>query len=53
LPLQGATHVLGSINVLFFTTAMSVETAAERYLPSLSATVARIEERLRVQGLTV
>ncbi|EGD57844.1 DNA-binding transcriptional activator MhpR [Novosphingobium nitrogenifigens DSM 19370] len=53
LPLQGATHVLGSINVLFFTTAMTVETAAERYLPSLSATVARIEERLRVQGLTV
>ncbi|MDE1916705.1 MAG: helix-turn-helix domain-containing protein [Sphingomonadales bacterium] len=49
LPLQGPTHVIGGINVLFFSSAMSVEMAAERFLPPLCAQVAWIEERLRDQ----
>lgn len=50
LPLQGASHVIGSISLLFFTTAMSVETAAARFLPQMQASVARVEQRLRDQA---
>jgi len=49
LPVQGPTQVLGSINLLFFSTAMSVETAAERFLDLLAARIHRIEARLTNQ----
>lgn len=47
LPLHGPSYVTGSVNIVFFTSAMGVDAAAERYLPLLSASVARIEARLR------
>jgi len=51
LPLCGPGHVIGSINVLFFSSAISVEQAADRFLPLLSARIATIEQRLRTQQL--
>jgi len=48
-PVAGPTQVLGSINLLFFSTAMSVETAAERFLDLLAARIRRIEARLSNQ----
>jgi IclR family mhp operon transcriptional activator len=46
LPLQGSVSVIGSINVLFFSSAMTIEQAADKYLGPLSARASRIEERL-------
>ena len=51
LPLRGPGHVIGSINVLFFSSAISVEQAAERFLPLLHARITTIEKRLRTQQL--
>ena len=51
LPLRGPGHVIGSVNVLFFSSAMSVEQAAERFLPLLSARITSIEQRLRTQQM--
>ncbi|MCX5495528.1 helix-turn-helix domain-containing protein [Kaistia dalseonensis] len=46
LPIRGPQHVLGSVNVLFFRSAMSIEDAAERYLPALRACVQSAEEAI-------
>jgi len=51
LPLRGAGHVIGSINVLFFSSALSVEQAAERFLPLLTARIGIIEQRLQTHQL--
>lgn len=52
LPVQGANHVIGSINLLFFTSAMGVEEAAERFLPRLRECIAEIEAQLASESLS-
>lgn len=49
LPVKVSGSVLGSVNLLFFTSAMAIETAAERFLPSLRNAVAAISARLLKQ----
>lgn len=49
LPVKVSGSVLGSVNVLFFTSAMAIEMAAERFLPSLRNAVTVIGSRLRTQ----
>jgi IclR family mhp operon transcriptional activator len=49
LPVRVSGSVLGSVNVLFFTSAMAIETAAERFLPQLSRAVTAISARLSAQ----
>ncbi len=49
LPVKVSESVLGSVNLLFFTSAMAIETAAERFLPSLRTAVAVISARLQKQ----
>lgn len=39
--------VIGSLNLIFFSSAMPIQTAARRYLPELRATVLEIERRLQ------
>lgn len=51
LPVRGPGYVIGSINLLFFTSAMSVEEAAERFGGTLADAIARIEKRLDGQSL--
>ena len=46
LPVHVSGSVLGSVNVLFFTSAMAIEMAAERFLPLLRNAVATIAARL-------
>lgn len=43
LPIEHADQVLGAINLVFFRTAMSADAAVDRYLPDMTATVARIQ----------
>jgi IclR family mhp operon transcriptional activator len=45
LPIEGLQPVLGSLNIVFFSSAMTPEVAAERYLPSMRQAVADIEKR--------
>jgi IclR family mhp operon transcriptional activator len=45
LPIEGAGPVLGSLNLVFFSSAMTPEIAAERYLPSMKKAVKDIERR--------
>jgi IclR family mhp operon transcriptional activator len=45
LPIEGVRPVLGSLNIVFFSSAMTPETAAKRYLPSMRRAVAEIERR--------
>jgi IclR family mhp operon transcriptional activator len=45
LPIEGAAPVLGSLNIVFFSAAMTPETAAARYLPSMQKAVTEIERR--------
>ncbi|WP_458732891.1 helix-turn-helix domain-containing protein [Sphingobium xenophagum] len=45
LPVISKGRVEGSVNLLFFSSSMTVEEAAERYLPDLAATVTVIERR--------
>jgi IclR family mhp operon transcriptional activator len=45
LPIEGLQPVLGSLNIVFFSSAMTPEVAAERYLPSMKKAVADIEKR--------
>jgi IclR family mhp operon transcriptional activator len=45
LPIEGAQPVLGSLNIVFFSTAMTPEIAAERYLSSMRRAVQDIERR--------
>lgn len=51
LPIRLPRFCLGSVNLLFFSSAMSVEKAAQRFLPQLVAHVRVIEQRLQDQGL--
>jgi IclR family mhp operon transcriptional activator len=46
LPIHHAGRVLGAINIVFFRTAMSAATAAERHLAALRATVSSIEQEI-------
>lgn len=55
LPIQHQNHILGCINVVFLKKAMSIQEAAERYLPDLRAAIHKIETRLeasRVDQIT-
>lgn len=45
LPIDGAHSVLGSLNLVFFSSAMTPEIAAERYLPAMKTAVEDIERR--------
>jgi DNA-binding IclR family transcriptional regulator len=45
LPIQGGGPVLGSLNLIFFTSSMTPEVAAQRYLRSMKQTVNEIEKR--------
>jgi IclR family mhp operon transcriptional activator len=47
LPVKVSGSALGSVNLLFFTSAMTVETAASRFLPSLRRAVTTISARLQ------
>jgi len=43
LPIQGVGPVLGSLNIVFFSSAMTTEIAAQRYLPRMTRAVEEIE----------
>ena len=45
LPIQGVRPVLGSLNIVFFSSAMTPEIAAQRYLPRMARAVEEIERR--------
>jgi IclR family mhp operon transcriptional activator len=45
LAIDGVRPVLGSLNIVFFSSAMTPEIAAERYLPSMKQAVKDIERR--------
>jgi IclR family mhp operon transcriptional activator len=45
LPVEGVRPVLGSLNIVFFSSAMAPEVAAKRYLRSLKKAVRDIEGR--------
>jgi len=45
LPIEGVHPVLGSLNIVFFSSAMTPEIAARRYLPSMKKAVREIETR--------
>lgn len=46
LPVHRARGELGAINIVYYRSAMSCEEAAERYLGTLGASVAEIEQRI-------
>ena len=45
LPIEGGGPVLGSLNLIFFTSSMTPEVAARRYLSSMKQAVRDIERR--------
>jgi IclR family mhp operon transcriptional activator len=45
LPIRGGGPVLGSLNLIFFSTSMTPEVAARRYLPNMKQAVQEIERR--------
>ena len=45
LPIRGAGPVLGSLNLIFFSTSMTPEVAARRYLSNMKQAVQEIERR--------
>jgi IclR family mhp operon transcriptional activator len=45
LPIQGGGPVLGSLNLIFFSTSMTPEVAARRYLVNMKDAVREIERR--------
>jgi IclR family mhp operon transcriptional activator len=47
VPIGGVGPVIGSLNIVFFTSAMTTEVAARRYLRSLKQAAADIERRWR------
>jgi IclR family mhp operon transcriptional activator len=51
LAVEGVQPVLGSLNIVFFSSAMTPETAAERYLPSMKKAVEDIERRWLAGGV--
>lgn len=48
LPIQGGGPVLGSLNLIFFSSSMTPEAAAKKYLPSMRVAVKDIERRWSV-----
>jgi IclR family transcriptional regulator, mhp operon transcriptional activator len=50
MPIGGVGPVIGSLNIVFFTSAMTPEVAARRYLPSLKQAARDIERRWRAGG---
>lgn len=48
LPVNGPARIEGSLNLLFFSSTMTVEEAASRFLGELAATVSEIERRLAI-----
>ncbi|HVH80424.1 MAG TPA: IclR family transcriptional regulator C-terminal domain-containing protein [Stellaceae bacterium] len=52
LPIEGAGPVLGSLNIVFFSSAMTPDIAARRYLPNLRKAVTDIEARWRTGKAT-
>ena len=50
VPIGGVGPVIGSLNVVFFTSAMTTEVAAARYLRSLKQAAQDIEQRWRLRG---
>jgi IclR family mhp operon transcriptional activator len=52
LPIEGVRPVLGGLNIVFFSSAMTPEIAAGRYLPSLRKAVNDIETRWRAGNAT-
>lgn len=47
LPIVGAGGVIGSMNIIFFSTTMTPHKAASRYLRNLQKAVASVETELR------
>lgn len=45
LPVRGGDPVIGALNIVFFSSAMTTEVAADRYLPALRRAVEEIEAR--------
>jgi len=45
LPIQGGGPVLGSLNLIFFTSSMTPEVAASRFLSNMKQAVRDIEQR--------
>jgi IclR family mhp operon transcriptional activator len=45
LPIQGGGPVLGSLNLIFFSSSMTPEAAARRYLPNMRQAAKEIERR--------
>ena len=45
LPIQGGGPVVGSLNLIFFSSSMTPEVAAARYLPNMKQAVTDIERR--------
>ena len=45
LPIQGGGPVLGSLNLIFFSSSMTPEVAARRYLTNMKQAVKEIERR--------
>jgi IclR family mhp operon transcriptional activator len=50
VPIGGVGPVIGSLNIVFFTSAMTSEVAARRYLRSLKQAAQDIERRWRTSG---
>jgi IclR family mhp operon transcriptional activator len=50
VPIGGVGPVIGSLNIVFFTSAMTPEVAARRYLRSLKQAAQDIERRWRTSG---
>lgn len=46
LPVNLGGGVIGAVNIMFFSSALSVEVAAKRYLPTLKDCIARIEAQI-------
>jgi IclR family mhp operon transcriptional activator len=46
LPVNLGGGVMGAVNIMFFSSALSVEVAAKRYLPTLKNCIARIEAQI-------
>jgi IclR family mhp operon transcriptional activator len=47
LPIISASEVIGSMNIIFFSTTMTPQRAADRYLQNLRSAVASVETELR------
>jgi len=54
LPVRSGSHVVGAINIIFFTRALTPQDSAKRYLPALKDAVQSIESALsqRVEAVS-